>query len=206
MKGLGLTISFPIALLGLFSGTIHRAASAQQVGSDRRVDGLPVSFSVPLVLAWTDRFPRLAAGFSGLSLSTRVSPPVTTGLTLRVWNGYTGPESCTFRQTACFAEDETTVLAILAHLEFYPSPRRLIFIRGAAGVSWLREQEAVGNLIRDSRSWPFTMLAGLGWDLCLKRHLFATPLLEVLRTFLHDPAPASSARWMVQVGVALTVR
>ena len=186
--------------------TANLLATAQQTSSDPRVDRLPVSVSFPVVLAWADEARNLVVGLSGVTLSTRISAPMTTGVTLRSWRGYDGPESCPFKRDACRLARETTALALVAHLEFYPSRNRLVFLRGGAGVSWLREQVALDSLIHESRSWPLTLLATVGWDFRLTEHVFATPLLEVIRTAGRERAPRTGAGWIVQAGAALTVR
>ena len=180
--------------------------SAQQTSSDARGERLPVSVSLPLLVGWAESARYLAVGFSGVTLSTQLSPPLSAGLTVRGWYGSFGPESCTPTQKNCTIEHETTSLAFLAHLEFYPLHDRLFFVRAAAGISWLRDQQAVGTVIDESRSWPLTALAGAGWDLRVKDHVFATPLLEVLGTVRGEPVPRSSPGLIVFVGVALTIR
>jgi hypothetical protein len=180
-------------------------ASGQDVARDARLDRLPVSVSLPVFLAWA-KGTRHPAVNSGVTLSTQISASAAAGITLRSWYGNAGSQESCALDGDCLWEQETTALAILAGAEIYPLPNRLLSLRAAAGISWLREREALGNVIHEARSWPLTLLTGVGWDLRVREHLFATPLLELLHTARHEPAPRTSPRWIVQAGMALTVR
>ena len=57
-----------------------------------------------------------------------------------------------------------------------------------------------------SRSWPLTVLTATGWDIRVKGHFFATPLVEVLFTSRAEPALRTSPRWITFAGVAVTIR
>ena len=180
-------------------------ASAQDTPRDSRLNRLPLSVSLPVFLAWAQGTRHLALT-SGVTLSTQISASLAAGIALRSWYGNAGgQESCPL-DGDCFWEQETTALALLAHTELYPLTNRLLSFRAAAGISWLREREAVGSVIHESRSWPLTLLTAVGWDLRVREHLFVTPLVELLYTGRHEPADRTSPRWIAQAGVALTVR
>ena len=181
-------------------------ASAQKATADGPVDRLPVSTSLPLVIGWAESAPHPGFGFSGVTLSARVSPTANAGISVRHWYGYVSRESCGLNRSECAIEQQTTSLALLAHGEFYPLHDGLFFVRVAAGVSWLREQHAADSLIHESRSWPLTILTAAGWDIRVKGHFFATPLVEVLATSRTEPAPRTSPRWITFAGVAVTMR
>src|SRR5205823_772638 len=145
-------------------------ASAQRTASDVRADRLPVSVSLPFVVGWAALAPHLGFGFSGVTLSAQVSAAANAGVTVRQWYSYLSRESCGLNQSECALEQQTTSLALLAHVEFYPLHDALFFVRAAAGTSWLREQHAADSVIHESRSWPLTVLTAAGWDIRVKGH------------------------------------
>ncbi|PYP55897.1 MAG: hypothetical protein DMD44_13750 [Gemmatimonadetes bacterium] len=179
-------------------------ASGQDSPRDARLDRLPVSVSLPVLVGWAEGSRGLGLT-TGVSLSVRTSATAAAGITIRSWLGDVGAQPCSLGGD-CFWQQETTGLAFLAHADLYPFRKRLLFFRAAGGISWLREREAQGTVIHEARSWPFTLLAAVGWDARLTNHVYATPLLELLATARHEPAPRSSPPWFVQTGVALTVR
>ncbi|PYU02208.1 MAG: hypothetical protein DMG34_16860 [Acidobacteria bacterium] len=195
----------PLALVLFYTLASNASASAQDAAHDSRLDRLPVSVSLPVFLAWA-KGTRHPAVNSGVTLSTQVSALMAVGITLRSWYGNAGNQQSCALDGDCFWEHETTALAMLIGAESYPLPNRLLSVRAAAGISWLREREAVGSVIHEARSWPLTVLTGVGWDLRVRQHLYATPLVELLHTARREPAPRTSPRWIVQVGAALTVR
>jgi hypothetical protein len=70
------TAVLAVALFQLFGP--NAPASAQRTASDVRVDRLPVSVSLPLVIGWAESAPHLGFGFSGVTLSAQVSPAANT--------------------------------------------------------------------------------------------------------------------------------
>ena len=198
------TAVLAVALFQLFPPSAR--ASAQRTASDVRADRLPVSVSLPLVVGWAALAPHLGFGFSGVTLSAQVSAAANAGVTVRQWYSYLSRESCGLNQSECALEQQTTSLALLAHVEFYPLHDALFFVRAAAGTSWLREQHAADSVIHESRSWPLTVLTAAGWDIRVKGHAFATPLVEVLATSRGEPALRTSPRWITFAGLAVTIR
>jgi len=184
---------------------VSAIASAQDAPRDARRERLPISVSLPVFFAWA-RDVRTLGVTSGVTLSTQVSAPLAAGISLRAWQGFESGRSCGIFDGDCFWQQETAALALLSHADFYPLRARLLFFRAALGISWLREQEVLGSTIHESRSWPLTVLTGVGWDLRIRQHLFVTPLIELLANARHEPAPRTSPKWFVQTGVALTVR
>ena len=180
------------------------AASAQSGPRDARLDRLPLSVSLPVFVAWAEGI-RAMGVTSGVSLSTQISAPWALGISLRGWSGQVSGQSCSLSGD-CLWQQQTLALSLLAHTEIYPLQGRLLFFRGAAGISWLREQEAQGSVIHESRFWPFTMSGAVGWDVHVINHVFATPLLELLPTTRGPAAPRTSPQWFVQAGVGVTVR
>jgi hypothetical protein len=179
-------------------------ASAQDGPRDARLYRLPISVSLPVFVAWAEGA-RTMGVTSGVSLSTHISAPLALGISFRGWSGQVSDQSCSLTGD-CTWQQQTLALSLLAHTEVYPLQGRLVFFRGAAGISWLREQEAQGSVIHESRVWPFTVCGAVGWDAHVTNHVFATPLLELLATTRGRVAPRTSPRWFVQAGVGLTVR
>jgi len=173
---------------------------------DGRSDKLPISVSVPIVVGWSDKIDGMGSGLSGLTLATPVSAAVSVGVTLREWNISLGPQPCTAVGRSCVVEEQTSARAALADIDVYPWHKPLVFMRGAIGVSWMREQSAFDDLIYESHSWPLTLLAGVGCDLRLHRHLFTTPLIEALWTARDGATSRTRATWLVFAGLALTLR
>ena len=198
------TVVLSGALFQLFAP--RAPAAAQRATADGPVDRLPVSVSLPLVIGWAESAPHPGFGFSGVTVSAHVSPTANAGISVRHWYGYVSREPCGLTRSECAIGQQTTSLALLAHGEVYPLHEGLFFVRVAAGISWIREQHAADSVIHESRSWPLTVLTATGWDIRVRGHFFATPLVEVLFTSRAEPALRTSPRWITFAGVAVTIR
>src|SRR2546430_11022175 len=147
------TVVLSGALFQLFA---PRAPAAQRTTADSPMDRLPVSVSLPLVIGWAESAPHPGFGFSGVTVSAHVSPTANAGISVRHWYGYVSREPCGLTRSECAIGQQTTSLALLAHGEFYPLHGGLFFVRVAAGVSGVPEQNAPHTAIPETPTWPLT--------------------------------------------------
>src|SRR5256886_16874610 len=86
-------------------------ASAQDSPRDARLDRLPVSVSLPVLVGWAEGSRGLGLT-TGVSLSVRTSATAAAGITIRPWLGDVGGQPCC-PGGGWLLQHETTGLAFL---------------------------------------------------------------------------------------------
>ena len=176
---------------------------SQELESDIRTSDLPISISAPVFLFW-NKDSRGPAGFSlGVSASAMLAKEFNVGISARAWLSQSGYR---ISEDERYLTSETENLSFLAHANWYPSRRHLIFLRGAVGITDVREQNADVSYIRESRYWATTILTGVGWDIQMAHHFYLSPLFEYVRILNNEPALSTTKPWLVNLGLGLTIR
>jgi hypothetical protein len=184
-------------------GAVNYQAFSQEPESDIRITELPVSISAPVFIYW-DKDSRGNRGYSwGGTVSALITKAINVGISIRASGSASGRKIATDEWRLY---EQTENMSYLIHANWYPSRKHLIFLRMAGGVSSVYEQDAVWSYIKESRSWPATLLTGVGWDLRIAHHFYITPLLEYIRIFHHEPSLRTTKHWLIKLGLGITIR
>lgn len=188
-------------------GAGARTLCAQTTTGSERSTELPVALTVGGTMAFAPETDVAAIGLTATA-TVRLSPLVGLGLALRTWWGAAGNERCSISASVCFVGEETEVIAGILQATISAPSARWLFARMGLGLALVREQEVEAgyDFFRERRSWPLTVLGGVGLDLELAPHVYLTPSLEATTTFVSDRAISATPTLEILFGVGLTVR
>lgn len=189
-------------LLALIGASLPASAFSQT--DDLQPGELPVSMTFTTVYSVAPENSTETVIFGG-TVTYRVSRVVGVGLGLRVWWAAFGTASCAMDARQCDLTEELDALAGFAMARLSPFDTRRVYFRLGAGLTHLREQSVPGFVMRQTTSWPFTLLGGVGSDLRLLNHFYLSPSVELIRSFVSDEALSVSPGWIWQFGLGLTV-
>jgi hypothetical protein len=156
------------------------------------------------VLLYPDRSNTWSLTFAGTA-SFRVSDRLAIGLAIRPWTAGLARDECSLTSSECLVIEDTKAIAVLPQVTFPIFRNSLLFGRLGVGPAYLSESEARGAVILVRYSWSPTFLAAVGSDLRVTHHVFVTPSIELMRSFLDDDALSTSSAWQIRLGLGLTV-
>ncbi|NIR46348.1 MAG: hypothetical protein GWN99_18015 [Gemmatimonadetes bacterium] len=188
----------------LLTGPAGRGSLAQTMTGPERPPALPVALTAGGTITFAPETDISGIGLAATA-TVRLSNAAGLGLALRTWWGGIGGTRCALFDDSCQATQETEVVAGIAHATFTAPRARWLYARAGLGLALVREQTPEGSVFSENRSWPLTLLGGVGANVELAPHVFVTPTLEVTQTFVGDDRLSSTPALQLLFGFGLTV-